>query len=69
MTTLQLPIPEAAAQRFRELSEQQQTPVSQVLADCLTEPISLPDVMDYLSFEAQQRGLTPEVLQRLLDEE
>lgn len=69
MTTLQLPVPEAAAQRFRDLSAQQQTLVSQLLADCLAEPTSLLDVMDYVSFKATQRGLTPDLLQHLLDDE
>jgi type IV secretory pathway VirD2 relaxase len=68
MTTLQLPVPEAAARRFRNLSEQQ-TLVSQLLADCLAEPTILVEVMDYLSFKAEQRGLTPEALQRLIDKE
>ncbi len=69
MTVLQLPVPDATAQRFNGLSEQQQTLVSQLVADCLAEPTSLTDVMDYISFKANQRGLTPDILQRLLDEE
>ena len=69
MTTLQLPVPEAAAERFRSLTGQQQTLVSQLLADCLAEPTRLGEVMDYLSFKAELRGLTPEVLQQLLDDE
>lgn len=69
MTVLQIPVPDATAERFRSLSEQQQTLISQLLADCLTEPTSLGDVMDYISFKATQRGLTPDILQRILDEE
>jgi hypothetical protein len=69
MTLLQLPVPDTTAERFRSLSEQQQTLISQLVAACLTESTSLGDVMDYISFKATQRGLTPEILQRILDEE
>ncbi|WP_019989968.1 hypothetical protein [Rudanella lutea] len=69
MTILQIPVPETTAERFRALSEQQQTFVSQLVTDCLNEPTSLTDVMDYISFKATQRGLTSEILQSLLDEE
>ena len=69
MTILQIPVPETTAERFQSLSEQQQTLVSQLVADCLSETSSLTDVMDYISFKATQRGLTPEILQRLVDEE
>lgn len=69
MTLLQLPVPEATAQRFEALSAQQQTLVSQLIADCLAEPTSLSAVMDYISFKASGRGLTPEILAQLLAEE
>ena len=69
MTILQIPVSDNTAKRFRTLSEQQQTLVSQLVADCLSEPTSLTDVMDYISFKATQKGLTPDILQRLLDEE
>ena len=69
MTVLQLPVPDATAQRFWALTEQQQTLVSQLVVDCLAEPTSLPAIMDYVSFNAAQRGLTPDILQQLLDEE
>lgn len=69
MTILQIPVPETAAERFRALSAQQQTLVSQLVTDCLTEPASLTDVMDYISFKVTQRGLTPDILQRLLNDE
>lgn len=69
MTILQLPVPETTAERFQTLSAKQQTLVSQLVADCLSEPTNLTDVMDYVSFKATQRGLTPDILQQLLDEE
>ncbi|MCK8495803.1 MULTISPECIES: hypothetical protein [Spirosoma] len=69
MTILQIPVPENTAERFQLLSEQQQSLVSQLVADCLSEPSSLADVMDYISFKATQRGLTPTILQQLLNEE
>lgn len=69
MTILQIPVPENTAERFQLLSEQQQTLVSQLVADCLSEPSSLTDIMDYISFKATQRGLTLDILQQLLSEE
>lgn len=69
MTILQIPVPETTAQRFGALSEQQQTLVSQLVIDCLAETTSLLDVMEYVSFKANQRGLTPDILQHLLNEE
>lgn len=69
MGVIHISVPETTAQRFQALSEQQQTFVSQLVADCLAEPTSLTDVMDYISFKATQRGLTPENLQSLLDRE
>lgn len=69
MTILQIPVPENTAERFQLLSEQQQTLVAQLVADCLSEPSSLTDAMDYISFKATQRGLTPDILQQLLNEE
>ena len=69
MTILQIPVPETTSERFQSLSEHQQTLVSQLVADCLSETSSLTDVIDYISFKATQRGLTPEILQRLVDEE
>lgn len=67
MTLLQLPVPETTAKRFQTLSAQQQTLVSQLVTNCLSEPTSLTDVMDYISFKATQRGLTPDIFQELLD--
>lgn len=69
MTLLQLPVPDATAQRFEALSEQQQTLVSQLVADCLAESTSLGAVMDYISFRASSRGLTPDLLASLLEDE
>ena len=69
MTILQIPVPEAAAQRFGTLSEQQQTLVSQLVTNYLANPSSLTEIMDFISFKATQRGLTPDILQDLLDEE
>lgn len=69
MTLLQISVPKTTADRFQSLSVQQQTLVSQLVTDCLAEPASLAEVMDYISFKAAQRGLTPEILEQLLDEE
>lgn len=69
MTVLQLPVPDSTAKRFDALSVQQQQLLSQLVADCLAESASLTSVMDYISFKATQRGLTPDLLQQLLKEE
>ena len=69
MTSIQITVPETTAQRFRSLSEQQQSLVSQLLVDCLADHATLTDLMDYMSFKVTQRGLTLDIAKRLLDEE
>ncbi len=68
MTMLQIPVSDSTAQRFQSLSGQQQLWVAQLVTDSLAEPTHLADVMDYISFKATQRGLTPDILERLLNE-
>ena len=69
MTTLLLPVSEAAAQRFEALSDEQKQLVSQLVDDCLEPSADLLDVMNYLSFQTERRGLTPEILDELLTKE
>ncbi|GAB3029709.1 hypothetical protein [Spirosoma pulveris] len=58
MHIIQIPVPYTAAQRFQSLSEQQQTLVSQLVADCIDDPIKLAEAMDYLRFRAEKASST-----------
>lgn len=63
--------PEAAL-AYRSVSEEQRRKLDLLLSLRLREVTrpgaSLEDVMDELSRKAQERGLTPEALQSILDE-
>lgn len=63
--------PEAAL-AYRSVSDQERRKIDLLLSLRLREVIrpgaSLEDVMDELSRDAQKRGLTPDVLQAILDE-
>ncbi len=69
MTTLQLPVPESAAERFTQLSDEQKTLLTNLLVDSLNDQTALPEIMDFLSFKVSQRGLTDEALADLLKDE
>lgn len=66
MTVLQIPVPDTTAQQYSRLSDEQKNALSALIADSLTETTDLLDVMDYISFKASKRGLTPEKLDELL---
>ena len=61
-----------AAQAYKSVSEEQRRKLDLLLNLRLREAIrpgaSLRDVMDAMSRNAQERGLTPEILQAILDE-
>jgi hypothetical protein len=69
MTILQLPVPESAAERFTQLSEEQKSLLTNLLVDSLNDQTALPELMDFLSYKASQRGLTDAILADLLKDE
>ncbi|GAB4044548.1 hypothetical protein [Spirosoma jeollabukense] len=66
MTTLQIPVPDSTAQQYQKLSAEQKNVLAILIADSLTETTDVLDVMDYISFKAAKRGLTPDILNELL---
>ena len=66
MSTLQISVPDSAAQQYSLLSDEQKQTFSALIADSLSDKTDLLDVMDYISFKAAKRGLTQEKLNELL---
>ena len=62
-----------AAEAYRAASEQERRKLDLLLSlrlhDALGPAGSLPDLMRRISKNAQERGLTPEILESILDEE
>lgn len=66
MTTVQIPVPDATAKQYQQLTTEQRNALSALITDSLAERTDLLDVMDYISFKAAKRGLTPDKLDELL---
>ncbi|QJD80616.1 hypothetical protein [Spirosoma rhododendri] len=66
MTMLQIPVSEATARQYQQLSDEQKKAITLLIADSVAETTDLLDIMDYISFKANKRGLTPDVLDDLL---
>lgn len=66
MTIVQVPVTESTAEQYQRLTDEQKSALSALITDSLSEPTDLLDVMDYVSFKAAKRGLTPEKLDELL---
>lgn len=63
---LQIPVSEATARQYQQLSDEQKKAITLLIADSVAETTDLLDIMDYISFKANKRGLTPDVLDDLL---
>lgn len=61
-----------AAQAYKSVSDEERRKLDLLLnlrlRDAIRPGASLQDIMDEMSRNAQQRGLTPEILQSILDE-
>lgn len=66
MTIVQIPVPKTTAEQYQRLTTQQKNVLSELITDSLSEKTDLLDVMDYISFKAAKRGLTPDKLDELL---
>jgi hypothetical protein len=66
MTIVQIPVPETTAEQYQRLTDEQKNALSALITDSLSEKTDLLDVMDYVSFKAAKRGLTPDNLEGLL---
>ncbi|MEM7133914.1 MAG: hypothetical protein AAF702_46900 [Chloroflexota bacterium] len=70
VATVTIPLEEDAAQIYLEASEQKKEALSLLISLWLREfeSISLSALMDQISDNAQKRGLTPEILDSLLND-
>ncbi len=73
METITLEVDERAAQAYRATPPEDRRKLERLLSLRLTEylqnPASLEDIMRRMSWEAARNGLTPEILQDILDDE
>ena len=69
MRTVQIELNEDAAQRIEQLSKNEKNELSRFIEVWLQDRRSLREVMDDISEYAQRKGLTPELLDKLLKEE
>ncbi len=66
--TFELPVKDA--ERFEKLPAQERLIFIRLLSQWLnSEKLDLKTVMDFVSYRAQKRGLTPEILKQILQEE
>jgi ferritin-like protein len=73
-TTISIQVDEAAARAFAKASAEEQRKLQLLLGLRLREltsepPRPLKDVMDEIGARAEERGLTPEILESLLHDE
>jgi hypothetical protein len=70
--TVNIPLDEEAAQIYTRASIEQQRKLQMLLGLWLREfddsSLSLPELMDQISDRAEERGLTPEILESLLND-
>ena len=66
--TFDLPTPQAKI--FQKMTPQQKDVVANLVTGMFDENgnINLMELMDYIGFRAQKRGLTPEILEEILNE-
>lgn len=63
-------LPVQDAQRFKNLSAKEKELFVKILSSWLSgEKLDTSVVMDFISYRAQKRGLTPEILEQILQEE
>jgi len=73
MSTINIPVDANTAKLYAEASEDMQAKLQFLLSLWLREYLfstrSLPEIMDEIGRKAEQRGLTPEILESLLNAE
>jgi hypothetical protein len=67
---ISLNLPVTQANRFKTLKEDEKKILAMFVSSWLnSEEIDLKAIMDFIGYRAQQRGLTPEILEQILNEE
>lgn len=71
VTTVNIQLEEGAAQIYTQASAEKRQKLELLLSLWLREfeDLSLPSLMDEISNNAEQRGLTPELLESLLNDD
>lgn len=66
MKTITLETSDEAAARFSRLSDKEKKELAEMISLLMEDKRTLREVMDDMSVYAQEQGLTPELLERLL---
>lgn len=67
--TIALKIPAPQAQKFYDLPSEKQEMLAFIIADLLSDDSpNLSILMDFIGYRAQKRGLTPDILEKILNE-
>lgn len=66
MKTIKVQVSEAAAKRYMDMSPSEKKSISKKLTHLLENRRGLHEIMDDMSEQARENGLTPEILEELL---
>ncbi len=66
MKTINIRVSDKAAEIFLSLNEQEKDRLSQLFNELVKDKRTLLQVMDDMSQQAKSKGLTPEILEKLL---
>lgn len=69
MRTVPIEVNEATADKITQLSQQEKANLIQLIDIWVNDDRTLREVMDSMATYAQQQGLTPEILKKLLRDE
>ena len=69
MKTINIRVSDKAAEIFLSLNEQEKDRLSQLFNELVKDKRTLLQVMDDMSQQAKSKGLTPEILEKLLKDE
>ena len=70
--SISLKIPELQAKRFKTLKEDEKNILAMFVTSLLSgnnEAIDMKAIMDFIGYRAQQRGLTEEIFNEIMNEE
>lgn len=69
MTVINIVVNEKAAQKFMLMSSKEKESVSQLVNEIIVDARTLEQVMEDMAMYAKKRGLTPEKLDEILNED
>jgi len=68
MKTITLEVSEAVADKINQMTPIEKQAVVKTLSRIVNERRGLEEIMDEISEEARRKGMTPEILERILNE-